>query len=103
MTIIVRVHCLKHVQKRHTVTIGLIFIYAVYMMVNSGIRIVGHLGVGGISVPGNRTNPHREASKTQLSQMPFILPKAWGYFFLWVMNLTAPLLPHFFAVSIATH
>lgn len=37
----------KHVQKRHAVTIGLISMYAVHMMVNTGIRIVGHLGVGG--------------------------------------------------------
>lgn len=47
MAIIVRVYCLKHVQKRHTVMIGLISMCAVHMMVNTGIRIVGHLGVGG--------------------------------------------------------
>lgn len=52
---------------------------------------------------GNRTNPCREASNTQLSQMPFLLPKTWGYFLLCIMNLTATLLPHLFTVSIATH
>lgn len=45
-----RVYCLKHLQKRHGVKIDLIAVYAVHMMVNSGIRIVGHPGMGVISV-----------------------------------------------------
>lgn len=52
---------------------------------------------------GNRTNLHGGVSNTQLSQMPFILPKTLGYFLLWVINLTAPLLHHLFTVSVATH
>jgi len=35
--------------------------------------------------------------------MLFILLKTWGYFLLWVMILTAPLLPHLFTVGVGTH